>query len=70
MYICVCECLLQNNIAGVPSSRAGLPSVFPSTAPPPVLVPAALGTLVVCPFQTKKKKQDKTKQNNKKNTDP
>ena len=22
MYICVCECLLQNNIAGVPSSRA------------------------------------------------
>ena len=34
--------------------RAGLPSGFPSTAPPPVLVPPVLGTLL-CGFQTQKK---------------
>jgi len=33
LYICVCECLLQNNIAGVPSSRAtsGFPQYCAST---------------------------------------
>jgi len=33
MYICVCKCLLQNNIAGVPSSRAtfGFPQCCAST---------------------------------------
>ena len=36
--------------------RARLPSGFPSTAPPPVLVPAVLGTLAVwIPNQKKKK---------------
>ena len=37
--------------------RAGLPSGFPSTAPPPVLVPTVLGTLAVwIPNQKKWKK--------------
>jgi len=33
LYICVCECLLQNNIAGVPSSWAtsGFPQYCAST---------------------------------------
>ena len=35
--------------------RAGLPSDFPTTAPPPVLVPAVLGTLAVW-IPTKNKK--------------
>jgi len=36
MYICVCECLLQNNIAGSPSSRAtfGFPQYCASTCAP------------------------------------
>jgi len=56
VYICVCECLLQNNIAGVPSSRAtfGFPQYCAST----VLVPAELGTLAVWIPNTPKKKLD------------
>ena len=40
LYICVCEYLPRNKVAGLPSG-------FLSTAPPPVCVSAVLGTLVV-----------------------
>ena len=58
-YICVCECLLQNNnhktlkkTNCVPKSQA-LPG-FLITAPPSVCVPAVLGALAVW-IQTPKK---------------
>jgi len=53
LYICVCECLLQTTLREC--LRAGLPLGFLSTAPPPVLVSAVLGTLAVW-ISTQKKK--------------
>jgi len=61
LYICVCECLLQNNnhkmrlIAGVPKSQA-VP-VYRITAPPSVCVPSVLGVLAVWILNQKQKTQ-------------
>ena len=52
---CACMCAFKTTLREY--LRAGLPLGFPSTAPPPVLVSAVLGTLAVwTPNQKRKEK--------------